>query len=253
MKDHRTTLADQYEKTYELCSEFPEQTDDSEVAFFASLVKKEKSRILDIGSAEGKLAIELARRGHYVTAVDISQGFLDQTIDRAKKCNVRISAMKADVESDLPQVDGGYDFIFFCDVIEHLRNPVRALSNIRKALAEDGTLLLQTPNSYSFGRLLWYMIKKSMHENYTADNVMTLHLSTYDFRTLEQVLAYVGLKTVKVLPTPLTVWGSFAIPAEKVPKRLIRMSDNLRLLIESVEPIDIEELMAKWSQKKTHK
>jgi 2-polyprenyl-3-methyl-5-hydroxy-6-metoxy-1,4-benzoquinol methylase len=253
MKDNRTTLADQYEKTYELCSEFPEQSDDSEVTFFASLVKKEKSKILDIGSAEGKLAVELARRGHDVTAVDISQGFLDQTIDRAKKCNVRINAMRADVEVELPQVDGGYDFIFFCDVIEHLRNPVRALSNIKKVLAADGILLLQTPNSYAFGRLLWYLIKKSMHENYTEDNVMTLHLSTYDFRTLEQVLAYVGLKTAKVLPTTLTVWGSFAIPGRKVPRRCVRMSDNLRLIIEQAEPIDIEQLMAKWSQKKAHR
>jgi SAM-dependent methyltransferase len=65
---------------------------------------------------------------------------------------------QGDVEEALPYADSFFDTIYLGEVIEHLYDFRRALSNIRRVLKDDGVLILDTPNAYDIKRLAQYFL-----------------------------------------------------------------------------------------------
>ena len=47
---------------------------------------------------------------------------------------------------DTGQLDGPYDLILFGDTLEHLPDPVTVLTDLRRSLKPDGTLIISMPN-----------------------------------------------------------------------------------------------------------
>ena len=56
-------------------------------------------KILDIGCGTGRHSIELAKRGYYVTGIDLSDSMLQKAKENAKKKNVRVVFEKQDARS----------------------------------------------------------------------------------------------------------------------------------------------------------
>ncbi len=71
---------DQAARVYDL--EYPECTGD-ELAFLAAIAGREPSRILELATGTGRVALALAGLGHTVTGLDISEGMLARA--RAKR------------------------------------------------------------------------------------------------------------------------------------------------------------------------
>jgi SAM-dependent methyltransferase len=94
-------------------------------------------RVLDVGCASGYLTDLLAARGFHVTAIDLH--------DAAPAGAAAFH--RADLDLGLPPLNGPFDFIVCADVLEHLRDPLRLLLDMRALLAPDGALLLSLPNS----------------------------------------------------------------------------------------------------------
>jgi SAM-dependent methyltransferase len=94
-------------------------------------------RVLDVGCASGYLTDLLAARGFHVTAVDLHS---------AAPAGAA-AFFTADLDQGLPPLTGPFDFIVCADVLEHLRDPLRLLRDMRALLAPDGALLLSLPNS----------------------------------------------------------------------------------------------------------
>ncbi len=99
-------------------------------------------RILDVGCAQGSLALLLAERGHTVLAVDIRPQFLAYAESRYTQGEVRFIAANA-LEDELP---GEHDLIFANQVIEHLVYPAQFLSRLQWLLKPGGRLVTTTPN-----------------------------------------------------------------------------------------------------------
>ena len=79
----------------------------------------EPLEILDVGCAQGTLALLLAERGHRVTAVDLRADFLQYAQSRHTHGDVRFLQANA-LEEDIP---GQYDLVFANQLIEHLVYP----------------------------------------------------------------------------------------------------------------------------------
>jgi SAM-dependent methyltransferase len=94
-------------------------------------------RVLDVGCASGYLTDLLAARGFHVTAVDLHA---------AAPAGAAVF-FTADLDQGLPPLTGPFDFIVCADVLEHLRDPLRLLRDMRALLAPDGAILLSLPNS----------------------------------------------------------------------------------------------------------
>lgn len=153
--------------------------------------------ILDVGCAQGTLALLLAERGHRVTAVDMRPEFLDYAKSRYTHGAVRFVQANA-LADDLP---GEYDLVFANQLIEHLVYPVEFVTHLRRNLRAGARLVITTPNGEylrnslpSFGELgdprLWE------HLQHTADG--DGHFYAYRAGELAQVLRRCGLHEIRI-------------------------------------------------------
>jgi 2-polyprenyl-3-methyl-5-hydroxy-6-metoxy-1,4-benzoquinol methylase len=99
-------------------------------------------RILDVGCAQGTLALMLAEGGHQVLAVDIRPQFLEYARSRHTHGDVQFLVANA-LEDDIP---GGHDLIFANQIIEHLVYPAELLTRLKRLLKPGGRLVTTTPN-----------------------------------------------------------------------------------------------------------
>lgn len=100
------------------------------------------SRVLEAGCGVGAQTVPLARNspGALFTAIDLSAQSLEQArqaVAEQQLANVRFQ--QADM-FDLPFGDHAFDHVFVCFVLEHLPNPLQALTCVRRVLKPGGTI-----------------------------------------------------------------------------------------------------------------
>jgi SAM-dependent methyltransferase len=71
----------------------------AEADFILTFARDESERILDVPCGDGRLAIEVARRGHVVTGADISQDSLEYARGTAGKAGVEVAFIEADMRN----------------------------------------------------------------------------------------------------------------------------------------------------------
>ena len=82
--------------------------------------------VLDLGCADGYFAIELARLGANVEAVDGAGKMVRRLQWAAETLNLDINARVGKVE----EIEGSYDFVFFIGVLYHLESPLLGLKRV---------------------------------------------------------------------------------------------------------------------------
>ena len=97
-----------------------------------------QSRVLDLGSGEGRNALFLAAAGHHVSAVDISAAALSKLKQRAVQENLRIRVTQQDLCHD--EIEGEYELIIAHGCLHLLPPPCRdrVLSDIKAHTREGG-------------------------------------------------------------------------------------------------------------------
>jgi SAM-dependent methyltransferase len=118
---------------------------DRRLAFLRAAVDA-GDRALDLGCGDGRFTGELARAGAAVVGVDVAQAALDRARAREPDLDFRL----APIDGPLPLEDNAFDLVWASEVIEHVADTARWLSEIRRVLGSRGRLLLTTP---SHGRL----------------------------------------------------------------------------------------------------
>jgi len=119
----------------------------NQLDLYLGLVEKYDAKsVLDVGCAQGTLALLLAERGVAVTAVDIRQSFLDYAASRYERGEVRFLAANILDRPDL----GTFDLVFANQIIEHLVYPVDFLRALASYLSPGGVLVVSTPNHAYF-------------------------------------------------------------------------------------------------------
>lgn len=237
------TILDDFAEIYDRVSFLDQQPDYETVRFYAGLIPREQKRkILDLGCAEGKLAVTLAQDGHEVVAADISGGFLNKTRELASSQGVVLRVVQCDIQAGTQPFAGEkFQVIYFLDTLEHLINPLPALSNIRSLLTEDGVLLLGTPNACTLERFLAALFRRKHRQ---PDD---LHLVSYDYRCLRQTLNFIGLKEVEFIPNYIMI-PSFGRPLKLSAAWFPYLSETLLIRSIKSEPQDIQLLLDQWKK-----
>jgi SAM-dependent methyltransferase len=153
-------------------------------------------KILDVGCAQGTLALLLAERGHNVVALDLRPGFLEYAQTRYTHGRIRFIAGNA-LECEL---DEQFDIVFANQVIEHLVYPEQLVRRLKSLLRSGGKLVVTTPN--------WHYIRNNLpsfedigdptkfeHFQFTADG--DGHFFAYKCAELENIFVTVGLRNVR--------------------------------------------------------
>jgi SAM-dependent methyltransferase len=143
-------------------------------------------RVLDLGSGAGDFTAEIAGAGARAIGVEVAEA----AIARARSRHPELDFRLAPIEGPLPFEDGGFDLVWASEVIEHVADTARWLSELRRVLAPGGRLMLTTP---SHGRLRVGLGGIERFSEPLGD-----HLHLYTRRSLREVLVEFGFEGISV-------------------------------------------------------
>jgi ubiquinone/menaquinone biosynthesis C-methylase UbiE len=143
-------------------------------------------RVLDLGCGAGDLTADLATVAPQIIGADVAQAALD----RARRRHPRLDLRLVPIDGALPFEDGAFDVVWSSEVIEHVADTARWLSEVRRVLAPQGRLLLTTP---SHGRLRLLLGGVERYCDPVGD-----HLHLYTARSLREVLRDFGFAEISV-------------------------------------------------------
>ena len=156
--------------------------------FMASCVRA-GDRALDLGCGDGVFTAELAGAGARPVGADVAEAALERARDR----HPELAFEPVPFDGPLPFADNSFDVVWASEVIEHIGDTARWLSEIRRVLAPGGRLLITTP---SHGRL---RVLLGGIERFSLPQGDHLHL--YTRASLRQVLEEFGFGEVVVTPS----------------------------------------------------
>lgn len=104
-------------------------------------------RILDLGAGGGLITVPLAKMGHHVTAMDLSDASLDVLCRKAEVEGVRdrITTIQGDITKPW-NLEGGYDVILAMDILEHVPDPKAVIQQTSQFLRPGGHFIYHTLN-----------------------------------------------------------------------------------------------------------
>jgi len=143
-------------------------------------------RALDLGCGAGEFTAAMARAGAKVVGADVAEAALD----RARVRNPEVEFRLVPFDGPLPCEDGSFDLVWSSEVIEHVADTARWLSEVRRVLVPGGRLLLTTP---SHGRVRVALGGVERFSEPLGD-----HLHLYTKRSLRMLLTEFGFGEVQV-------------------------------------------------------
>ncbi|MCG7533931.1 methyltransferase domain-containing protein [Pseudoalteromonas sp. OOF1S-7] len=169
--------------------------------------------ILDVGGGQGQLALFLARLGHHVTLVDISDEMLAQAQTQADAQGVgdRVTLIHAPLQALSELSLGQFDLVMCHAVLEWLTEQQQALALLTQRLTSQGHLSL-------------------MYYNRIAQRMANMVYGNFDYvRNGLQVKQKVGLSPNRPLePEDVNGWLS-TLPLQKIAQSGVRcFHDYLR-------------------------
>jgi ubiquinone/menaquinone biosynthesis C-methylase UbiE len=102
--------------------------------------------ILEVAPGPGYLAVELARRGFHVAALDISQSFVAMVAHRARDAGVQVDVRQGDAAL-LPFDTGSFDMIICQAAFKNFGQPARVLDEMHRVLRPGGIAVIEDMNS----------------------------------------------------------------------------------------------------------
>jgi len=108
--------------------------------------------VLEVGCGGGILTEEIAKMGFITTGIDPSEQSLNIAVNHAKESNLKIKYEKGTGEN-LPFQNNSFDVVFCCDVLEHVRDLPKVISEISRVLKNGGIFIYDTFNRTFFSKI----------------------------------------------------------------------------------------------------
>ena len=136
-------------------------------------------KVLDIGTGPGFYAIILASRGYDVTAVDLSEGMLEQAKANAGELAEKIRFLKMAAQT-LEFPDNEFDVIVTRNLTWNLPDPVKAYGEWRRVLRDGGVMLNIDSNWYA------YLFDEKKKNEKQAERDCTVQAGVEDYESYDE-------------------------------------------------------------------
>jgi ubiquinone/menaquinone biosynthesis C-methylase UbiE len=110
---------------------------------FKWLDPKEDEKILDIAYGAGELILKIAEKGCKVCGIDISEDAIKYAKRLAERERTACEFVVGSSE-DLPYLDGYFDKVVCSSSLEHLKDDIKALTEMHRVLKRNGCIVLTT-------------------------------------------------------------------------------------------------------------
>jgi SAM-dependent methyltransferase len=179
-------IKDYYEELWErLPDQLAPPDRDTRLSFLLDQISV-GDRVLDLGSGDGTFTAEISRAGVDVVGVEVAEAALK----RARAGHGELDFRLAPIDGPLPLKDCAFDVVWASEVIEHVADTARWLSEVRRVLSPRGRLLMTTPN-HTRPALLVHGLER--YSEPLGD-----HLHLYTRRSLRRILHEFGFDSVEV-------------------------------------------------------
>jgi len=151
-------------------------------------------KLLDAPAGPGTISRKLREAGFDVAAADINPQIF---------CIKGIPCEKADLNLDMPFLEGTFDYILCSNGIEHLENPVHFIRESFRILKEKGKLLISTPNILNLksrlaNLLVGFNLFTGRPSNEVEDYLGGEHIHLVNYYELRTHLHRNGFRILKV-------------------------------------------------------
>jgi ubiquinone/menaquinone biosynthesis C-methylase UbiE len=144
-------------------------------------------RVLDLGCGEGDFAAAAAKAGADVLGVDVAAEAIGRA--RARHPDLRFEQ----VDDTLPADDATFDLVWCSEVLEHVLDTARLLSEARRVLRTGGVLAATTPAHGPLRRLHLALTGWERHFDPRGAD-----LRFYTARSLRELLHDLGFEDVRM-------------------------------------------------------
>jgi len=155
-------------------------------------------QVLDVGCGGGILAEEFAAAGFTVTGIDPSENSLDTARNHATLSGLSIDYRKGTGES-IEFDDNSFDIVCCCDVLEHVRDLPKCISEISRVLKPGGVFFFDTFNRTPLSKFI--VIK--LFQEWRTVAFMPPNLHVYDMfikpSELKELMFSTGLNTKEIM------------------------------------------------------
>jgi len=153
-------------------------------------------QMLDIGCNSGSLIFNLRRHSYNkVYGIDTSQSAINRGKEQYGELRENLIWYEGDL---LPFQDNRFDVVMMFDVIEHIKNVQKFLSDeVWRVLKPDGIFIFQTPNKLT--NVPWEIISTKSLTGYKA-----YHVSLQTYKSLYRLLCCAGYKNIVIEKNDVT-------------------------------------------------
>jgi 2-polyprenyl-3-methyl-5-hydroxy-6-metoxy-1,4-benzoquinol methylase len=146
-------------------------------------------QILDFGCGQGAFSQRLADEGMIVDSCDIDTDQIRATVRQ----KIKLDLDKPEISASIP---GKYDMVIAMEIIEHLQNPWKYITDAISLLKENGMLVLSTPNVSSFPSRLRFLMRGTLIA-FEKPDLDHGHISPLTFVQLENMFNHLNLEIVR--------------------------------------------------------
>lgn len=125
--------------------------------FEKGLCPSDSSLILEPGCGSGLTSARLAKKGHKVVVLDISENALKTARQNFVNLKLPFLGVKADI-CHMPFKNNIFDMVWNQGVIEHFNNPEVVVREMFRLIKQDGKLILYVPAFLSFLHITYFCL-----------------------------------------------------------------------------------------------
>jgi 2-polyprenyl-3-methyl-5-hydroxy-6-metoxy-1,4-benzoquinol methylase len=148
-------------------------------------------RVLDVGCGEGYFTAQMQQAGAVALGVDVSE----EALRRARSRHPQLQLRALGESETWPFADASFDLVWAGEVIEHVADTARWLSEVRRVLRPRGELVLSTPAHGRVGLLALALSGRRFDRHFDP---LSDHLRFYSARSLRRLLDDFGFDDIAV-------------------------------------------------------
>jgi 2-polyprenyl-3-methyl-5-hydroxy-6-metoxy-1,4-benzoquinol methylase len=165
------------------------------------LKEENKSSVLDVGCGFGLTSLSLAKKGCKVLGIEPNKDLLNIANEKAISESVKIEFINHNIEQ-VDSVDFKADFVLCHNVLEYVKNPEKAISDLVGKIKDKGYLSIIAHNPFA-NVLKKAIVDKSptvaisyLGRKTDYSSVIGADINLYSFEDIEEWLRKAGLKVV---------------------------------------------------------
>lgn len=190
--------------------------------------------ILDAGCGNGRDLIPLCKKGCKCVGIDFSGKMIEEAQRELSKNGITTAELEIGDVTNIRFPDGKFDKVFASEVLEHVPDYDRAISEMARVLKPTGCLVITTPNRRSLYGFDRYIIRtKLLRQKWPHP-----YDSWKTFDELVSALGNNGFTIVKCL-------GGCYIPGSLVPRRLPKILKRLLVAFAGVIEVPLSKILPK--------